>query len=253
MNHHLTIHYSVFRSHQHFFFTKLVSILVAKSLLHAPRCPSPLRLSLNVTHPHKGLHTESQGAHEYKVYSQANLHKFKRSQTAMESRVRRAWVWRIWGICTDVSHTDTCKSTHTLSFPPYSLQWEPCIAAFICLSWKKKLKKKNQSGALMAQILRVSPSFFCRLSLPYSIPASCRCLCAAPRLHILTQGLSNGSPFIFLSPHHLLLGLLTSLHCFSSQLSFPAVCLSTASPTASSSSSFLPPLSHFCLPLVPLF
>lgn len=114
MNHHLTIHYSVFRSHQHFFFTKLVSILVAKSLLHAPRCPSPLRLSLNVTHPHKGLHTESQGAHEYKVYSQANLHKFKRRQTAMESRVRRAWVWRIWGICTDVSHTDTCKRTHTL-------------------------------------------------------------------------------------------------------------------------------------------
>lgn len=114
MNHHLTIHYSVFRSHQHFFFTKLVSILVAKSLLHAPRCPSPLRLSLNVTHPHKGLHTESQGAHEYKVYSQANLHTFKRRQTAMESRVRRAWVWRIWGICTDVSHTDTCKSTHTL-------------------------------------------------------------------------------------------------------------------------------------------
>lgn len=143
MNHHLTIHYSVFRSHHHFFFTKLVSILVAKSLLHAPRCPSPLRLSLNVTHPHKGLHTESQGAHEYKVYSQANLHKFKRSQTAMESRVRRAWVWRIWGICTHVSHTDTCKSTHTLSFPPYSLQWEPCIAAFTCLSWKKSLKKKK--------------------------------------------------------------------------------------------------------------
>lgn len=142
MNHHLTIHYSVFRSHQHFFFTKLVSILVAKSLLHAPCCPSPLRLSLNVTHPHKGLHTESQGAHEYKVYSQANLHKFKRSQTSMESRVRRAWVWRIWGIGTDVSHTDTCKSTHTLSFPPYSLQWEPCIAAFTCLSWKKKFKKK---------------------------------------------------------------------------------------------------------------
>lgn len=32
---------------------------------------------------------------------------------------------------------------HTLSFPPYSLQWEPCIAAFTCLSWKKKFKKKS--------------------------------------------------------------------------------------------------------------
>lgn len=42
-----------------------------------------------------------------------------------------------------------------------------------------------------------------------------------------------------------LLSLLTSLQCSSSQLSVPAVCLSTASP---SSSSFLPLLSHFCLP-----
>lgn len=143
---------------------------------------------------------------------------------------------------------------HTLSpsLHTHSSESPASLPSLVSLG-KKSLKKKNQSGALMAQILRVSPSFFCRLSLPYSIPASCRCLCAAPRLHILTQGLSNGSPFIFLSPHHLLLGLLTSLHCFSSQLSFPAVCLSTASPTASSSSSFLPPLSHFCLPLVPLF
>lgn len=117
----------------------------------------------------------------------------------------------------------------------------PMKALHRCLHLSPSLleKKKSLQSLTVVRWLRFSPSFSCRLSLLYNTP--CLCLCTAPGLHIPTRGLSNGSPLIFLScPPPL--SLLTSLHCSSSQLSFPAVCLSTASPSS------LPSLTFVCQP-----
>lgn len=145
----------------------------------------------------------------------------------------------------------THAPTHKLSLSHHTLTpmraLHRCLHLSPSLSWKKKKKKKVKITPVSAGSDPSCLSFFFPVVYLFSEnnPASVlRCLCAAAGLHIPTRGLSNGSPLIFLSCP-LLLSLLTSLQCSSSQLSFPAVCLSTASP---SSFSFLPPLSHFCLP-----
>lgn len=192
--------------------------------------------------------TLTQSAHEYRVssgklvfaYMKPNWDKEQGKESPGLDNLRRRHMHK-----------------HTLYF---SLHTHPSespalLPPLVSVSLEKKKEFKNHSSLCRLRFSPVAPSFSRCLPLLYDTPASCRCLCTEPGLHIATRGLSNGSPLIFLSCPLLLLSLLTSLHCSSSQLSFPAVCLSTASP--SSSFSFLPPLSHFCLPaplsLVSLF
>lgn len=147
---------------------------------------------------------------------------------------------------TRISHTlhaDTNRNTHTLplffsllTHPNASPASLPPLVS-VSLSQKKRFFLFKDSTFCR---LRFSLFFLC-VPLLYKTPAFCR-LCTAWRYNIPSRGISNESPV-------LLLMLLTSLYCSSSQLSFPAACLSTASPTFSSS--LFPPLFYFCLP-VPL-
>lgn len=108
------------------------------------------------------------------------------------------------------------------------------------------LGKKNCaqiSGACVSAVL-VFPSFPSNSSLQHS---------GAPRLPLCCSRTSFPNtrtpkwkpPYFPALLSSSSLSLLTLLHCSSSQLSFPAVCLSTASPLLLLT--LLPPLSHFCL------
>lgn len=128
-------------------------------------------------------------------------------------------------------HTHAQTHTHP-GESPASLP--PLVSVFL-------LKKKDYKKSLQPKLaLIVVPSRFYLLSIALQLS-----VVASTSLQEASYPTFKCSPPYFFSCPVLLLSLLTSLHCSTSQLSFPAVCLSTASP---SSSSFLPALSHFCLP-----
>lgn len=176
-------------------------------------------------------------------FLQADLYSCKQSQTGIRSRVKTAWVWRI-------SDTHKCRHMHkhTLSLSLYTHPSESpaSLPSLVSVSLGKKKDFKKSLQSVSAQI-PPRPSFF--------FPASTSSVQYSSFQDFISRHEDKCKhPYFPVQSCPLLLSLLTSLQCSSSQLSFPAVCVSTASP---SSSSFLPPLFHFCLPaplpLVSLF
>lgn len=142
-------------------------------------------------------------------------------------------------MCSYITHT-YCRHMHknTVSFSLHTHPSESPASLPPLVSVSLGKEKKITPGSAGSDSPRFSSFFLhCRLPLLYNAPASCRCLCTAPGLHIPTRGLSNGSPLIFLSSS----SSVFSLHSTVPLLSFPSLPSALAPPLP-------PPPPHSSLP-----